>query len=298
MVKYRFTVITVLLLSLFQATGAVAANPKVRITTNLGAIEVELYQDKSPISVKNFLQYVDSGFYSNVLFHRVISNFMIQGGGYTTDYQAKDKGDPIQNESYNGLKNLEGTLSMARTSRPHTASSQFFINTRDNSFLDFEVAPYGPLNTVRQSELGIRDIVTGRMATTNCRGQRITRNTLKEAAAAGNNADKGYICLMQAILNDNDYSLETGIKSCLSQAESLKENGKLGKDQTCSDYVNSRHQSLELVHIRWGYAVFGRVTKGYEVVETIENTETGAAGPFRKDAPLEQVVIQSIERIE
>ena len=157
MFNSRFIVICIFFLSISQVSATYAANPKVRITTNLGIIEAELYQDKSPLTVQNFLQYIDRGFYSEVLFHRVISNFMIQGGGYTPDYQAKDKGEPIQNESYNGLKNLKGTLAMARTSRPHTASSQFFINTRDNSFLDFEMAPYGPLNTVRQSQLGIRD---------------------------------------------------------------------------------------------------------------------------------------------
>jgi cyclophilin family peptidyl-prolyl cis-trans isomerase len=297
MAKIRFFVLTAFILTAFAAPAVQAANPAIRISTNLGVIEAELYADKAPITVKNFLQYVDSGFYSGVLFHRVIKNFMIQGGGYTTDYKAKDKGSPIKNEAYNGLKNIKGTLAMARTSDPHSASSQFFINTRDNAFLDFDIAPYGPLNTLRQSQLGIQDEITGRMATTNCRGQRITRNTLKEASAAGNNADKGYICLMRAVLNDNTYTLESGIKSCLSQIDTLRQSGAMEQDQTCSDYVNNRHQSLKLVHIRWGYTVFGRVTRGDEVVEAIENSQTGAAGPFSKDAPLDQVVIQSIERI-
>lgn len=297
MMNYRYLAFTAFALLSLMATSTHAANPQIRITTNQGVIEAELFEDKAPVTVKNILQYVDSGFYSDVLFHRVIKNFMIQGGGYTKDYQTKDKGSPIQNEAYNGLKNLKGTLAMARTSNPHSASSQFFINTRDNSFLDFEIAPYGPLNTVRQSQLGIQDPVSGRIATTNCRGQRITRNSLNDANAAGNNADKGFVCLMQAILGDQNYTLDAGIKSCLSQIESLKQSGAMGKDQTCSDYVNNRHQSLKLVHVRWGYTVFGRVTSGYEVIESIENSPTGAAGPFSKDAPVDPVIIESIERI-
>lgn len=274
-----------------------AANPKIRIDTNLGKIDVELFQDKAPATVANILQYVDSGFYSNTIFHRVIGNFMIQGGGYDPDYKKKTTNTPVQNEAYNGLKNLKGTLAMARTSAPHSASSQFFINVRDNGFLDFEIAPYGPMNTVRQGQLGIKDDASGRITTTNCRGQRITRNTLEQAQQAGASDNQGYVCLMQAVLNDNSYSLDSALKNCLAQVDSLKQSGEIGPDQTCSDYVSNRHQSLSLVHVRWGYTVFGRVINGYDVVETIENTETGPAGPFRKDAPREPVIIQSIERI-
>ena len=274
-----------------------AKNPQVRITTNKGIIEAELFADKAPVSVANFLQYVDNGFYSGTVFHRVIAQFMIQGGGYTAEYQKKTSSKPIRNEANNGLKNLKGTLAMARTSDPHSATAQFFINVNNNSFLDFEIAPYGPLNTVRQSQLGIQDSVTGRIATTNCRGQRITRNTLAQADKLSNNDDQGYVCLMRAILADNDYSLDTELQSCLGQLDALKQAGKIAKDQTCSDYVNKRHQSIKLVHVKWGYAVFGKVTSGYEVVESIEQGETGPGGPFRKDAPKEPVIIQSIERL-
>ncbi|MCW8963188.1 MAG: peptidylprolyl isomerase [Gammaproteobacteria bacterium] len=102
---------------------------------------------------------------------------------------------------------------------------------------------------------------------------------------------------MRAILNDNSYSLDSELKRCLAQIDTLKQSGTLGKDQTCSDYVNNRHQGIKLVHLRWGYAVFGKVTRGYDVVEAIENTETGPVFPFRQDAPKEPVIIQSIERI-
>ena len=274
-----------------------ASNPQVRITTNKGIIEAELFADKAPVTVANFLEYVDSGFFAGTIFHRVIAGFMIQGGGYTAEYQKKSSNKPIRNEASNGLKNLKGTLAMARTGNPHSATAQFFINVNNNAFLDFEIAPYGPLNTVRQSQLGIQDPVSGRIATTNCRGQRITRNTLAQAAKLSSSDDQGYICLMRAILADNNYSLDTELQSCLGQIDALKQAGKITKDETCSDYVNRRHQSIKLVHVKWGYAVFGKVSRGYEVVESIEQAETGPGGPFRKDAPAEPVIIQSIERI-
>ena len=297
MKKVLLLIVAGLTVIAFTSSTAYAANPQVRITTSMGIIEAELYADKAPATVENILKYVDAGYYTNVIFHRVIPNFMIQGGGYTTDYQKKPANPPVANEAYNGLKNLKGTLAMARTSDPHSASSQFFINTRDNSFLDFEIAPHKGLNTVRASQFGIQDPVSGRIATTDCRGQRIGRDTLNEAGAAGNTDEKGYVCLMQAILQDNDYSLDNQIKQCLAQIDSLKETGKMGKDQTCSDFVNARHQALKLVHVRWGYTVFGKVTRGYDVVEAIESTPTGPGGPFRKDAPATQVIIQSVERI-
>jgi cyclophilin family peptidyl-prolyl cis-trans isomerase len=283
---------------LLCTSTAYAANPQIRITTNLGVIDVELYADKAPQTVKNILDYVDNDFYTDTIFHRVIDNFMIQGGGYTADYQKKAANALVQNEAYNGLKNQKGTLAMARTSDPHSASAQFFINVRDNHFLDFELAPYGPLNTVRQSQLGIQDSTSGRIATTNCRGQRITRDTLKAAQKSADSEDHGYICLMRAILNDNAYSLDGELKSCLSVIDTLKQSGKLGKDQTCSDYVNNRHMAIKLVHVRWGYTVFGKVTHGYNVVEKIKGSETGPAGPFRQNAPKEPVIIQSIKRIQ
>ncbi len=106
------------------------------LITSLGEIEVELDEAKAPISVANFLEYVDNGFYDGVIFHRVISGFMIQGGGFTPALQQKPARAPIQNEAANGLKNLRGTLAMARTNAPHSASAQWFINHKDNSFLD------------------------------------------------------------------------------------------------------------------------------------------------------------------
>jgi cyclophilin family peptidyl-prolyl cis-trans isomerase len=293
----RILLILAALLLHAMSTPLLAANPQVRISTSLGAIDVELFEDMAPVTVANILQYVDSGFYSNTLFHRVIGKFMIQGGGFDSDYKKKVTGNPIPNEAYNGLKNQKGTLAMARTSNPHSASSQFFINVNDNEFLDFEIAPYGPLNTVRQSQLGIQDVDSGRIATTNCRGQRITRDSLKQAQDSGATDKQGYVCLMQAILGDNDYSLDSELKSCLTQLETLKQSGKISQDQTCSDYVNNRHKALKLVHVRWGYTVFGKVSKGYDVVEKIESSETGPAGPFRKDAPKEPVIILSIDRI-
>jgi cyclophilin family peptidyl-prolyl cis-trans isomerase len=166
-----------------------AANPGVRLTTNQGVIEIELYADKAPITVKNFLGYVDSGFYNGVIFHRVIKGFMIQGGGMTPGMKEKPTGAKIQNEADNGLKNTAGTLAMARTPDPHSASAQFFINTVDNAFLDH----------------------TGK----NPRG--------------------------------------------------------------------------------WGYAVFGKVTKGMDAVKKIEAVETGVAAGHG-DVPKNDVVIQKAER--
>lgn len=109
----------------------------VTITTNFGDIAVELYQEKAPETVKNFLHYVDDGFYDGTIFHRVIDGFMIQGGGFDTAFQQKSTRTPIRNEAGNGLKNQRGTLAMARTSDPHSATSQFFINVVDNAGLDY-----------------------------------------------------------------------------------------------------------------------------------------------------------------
>lgn len=111
---------------------------KVLLTTNKGDIEIELNAEKAPDSVKNFLEYVNSGFYNGTVFHRVISGFMIQGGGFTEDMQQKDTYSPIKNEANNGLKNDKGSIAMARTMAPHSASSQFFINLVDNDFLNFK----------------------------------------------------------------------------------------------------------------------------------------------------------------
>ena len=167
--------------------AAQAAGPeRVRVTTNLGAFVIELQRDRAPLTVENFLTYVRSGHYTNTLFHRVIAGFVVQGGGVGTDYQAKPLQKPIPNEAGNGLKNLRGTVGLARASGPHTGDAQFYLNMADNADLD-------PLPT------------------------------------------------------------------------------------------------------RWGYAVFGRVVEGMEVVDRISVSPTGAAGPFKQDAPLQPVVIQKIE---
>lgn len=164
-----------------------AANPKILIKTTAGEIEAELFEDKAPITVKNFLEYVKKGHYKDTIFHRVINNFMIQGGGFDKDLKEKETGTPIKNEATNGLKNETGTLAMARTAIVDSATAQFFINVADNSFLDH-------------------------------------------------------------------------------------------RDTSASNF---------------GYAVFGKVTKGMPVVNKIKSVKTGTRGPL-EDAPLEPVVILDI----
>jgi cyclophilin family peptidyl-prolyl cis-trans isomerase len=171
-------------------TDAKAA-PQVRLTTSLGVIEIELNEAKAPGTVKNFLSYVDEGFYNGTVFHRVIPGFMIQGGGFTPGMKEKDAHAPIKNEADNGLNNDTGTIAMARRQDPHSASAQFFINTVDNGML-------------------------------NHRGKN----------------DQG-----------------------------------------------------------WGYAVFGKVTKGMDVVAKIEKVATHNVGMFG-DVPVKDVVINKIERIK
>ncbi|MCQ8771051.1 peptidylprolyl isomerase [Streptomyces telluris] len=109
---------------------------KVRLSTNHGDIVLELNSEKAPKTVQNFLEYVDAGHYNGTIFHRVISGFMIQGGGFTPDMEQKPANAPIENEANNGLQNNRGTVAMARTNDPHSASAQFFINTVDNDFLN------------------------------------------------------------------------------------------------------------------------------------------------------------------
>ena len=117
--------------------------PLVILTTNLGTITIQLDAEKAPISAANFLAYVDSGFYSNTLFHRVIPEFMIQGGGFGLKLEDKENMDPIKNEAGNGLNNVRGSIAMARTSVINSATSQFFINTVDNAFLNHTGSSYG-----------------------------------------------------------------------------------------------------------------------------------------------------------
>lgn len=171
---------------------AAAAKPRVSLKTNMGEIVVELEPEKAPKSVENFLQYVKDKQYDGTIFHRVIKTFMIQGGGYTATGQAKGTRSPIQNEADNGLPNLRGTIAMARTGDPHSATSQFFINVVDNGFL-------------------------------------------------------------------NHVS---------------KDNGST-----------------------WGYAVFGKVVSGLEVVDAIKNVQTAPQGMF-PDAPTSPVVINSATIVE
>ena len=169
------------------------AMPKVKITTSYGEIVIELDKENAPITTENFLSYVESGFYNETVFHRVISGFMIQGGGHLADMTPKDeKLDPIQNEANNGLKNNRGTIAMARTANPHSASSQFFINHADNDFLNFRT----------------------------------------------NQVDEG-----------------------------------------------------------WGYAVFGQVIEGMEVVDKIADVETGSVGPYQ-DVPVEAITVLKTEVVD
>jgi peptidyl-prolyl cis-trans isomerase B (cyclophilin B) len=174
-------------------SGALLAqdNPSAVIRTSMGEIQVELYADKAPLSVENFINYANSGFYNGTIFHRVIGHFMIQGGGFTPDMQKKATGEPIQNEAANGLQNKRGTLAMARTNDPHSATSQFFINVQDNANLNY--------------------------------------------AGEGNSRE-------------------------------------------------------------WGYAVFGRVTSGMSVVDSIRFVATGTTDRY-SDVPVEPVVIESVEII-
>ena len=166
------------------------AMPKVKMTTSYGEIVIELDKENAPITTENFLSYVESGFYNETVFHRVISGFMIQGGGHLADMTPKDeKLDPIQNEANNGLNNNRGTIAMARTANPHSASSQFFINHADNDFLNFRT----------------------------------------------NQVDEG-----------------------------------------------------------WGYAVFGQVIEGMEVVDKIADVETGSVGPYQ-DVPVEAITVLKTE---
>ncbi|VAW43783.1 Peptidyl-prolyl cis-trans isomerase PpiB, partial [hydrothermal vent metagenome] len=121
----------------FFAATLQAENTLVKMQTSEGDIYFELYDDKAPLSVTNFLTYAKEGFYEGTIFHRVISTFMIQGGGFTETLEIKPTKDPVKNEANNGLKNLKGTISMARLSDPHSATTQFFINVQDNAALNF-----------------------------------------------------------------------------------------------------------------------------------------------------------------
>jgi cyclophilin family peptidyl-prolyl cis-trans isomerase len=146
------------------------ANPIVKMQTTLGDMTIELDTGAAPITVKNFLEYVNDGYYDGTIFHRVIKGFMVQGGGMTKDMQSKASNEPIVNEASNGLKNKRGTLAMARTSDPDSASSQFFINHADNDFLDYRgpspdkigYAVFGKVTEGMDVVDKIADVKTGR----------------------------------------------------------------------------------------------------------------------------------------
>ncbi len=154
--------------SVSPVEGALAKNPRVLLKTSMGEIQLELFRDKAPITVENFLTYISEKFYDGTIFHRVIPGFNIQGGGFTADLVRKASKSPIQNEANNGLSNLRGTVAMARLENPHSARSQFFINVLDNQHLDyFDVETWGycvfgkvveGMDTVDL----IRDVRTGR----------------------------------------------------------------------------------------------------------------------------------------
>jgi len=180
--------ITLMLILGFNQAALAGEKPHVLVETNLGNFELELFPDQAPKSVANFLEYVNSGFYNGTVFHRVIDGFMIQGGGFTPEYERKPTNAPIVNEADNGLKNQRGTIAMARTMEPNSATAQFFINVKDNDFL----------NHTSKTPRG------------------------------------------------------------------------------------------------WGYAVFGKVVKGMDVVDKIRKVKTGPGGVFPQDVPQEAVIIERI----
>ncbi len=190
--KQYFLPLTLAPLLTIFAISVAFAGPLVKLQTNVGDIVVELNEEKAPKSVANFLGYVNDGFYNGTIFHRVIDGFMIQGGGFTQDMQKKGTKAPIENEANNGLRNDRGTIAMARTNAPHSATAQFFINVVNNDFLNYR-AP-------------------------NSRG--------------------------------------------------------------------------------WGYAVFGKVVQGMDVVDKIRKIPTGPGGPFPKDVPQAPVVIENAMVVE
>ena len=136
--KIKLIVVLAALVTLATTGISMAAdgNPKVEMETSKGKMVIELFPDKAPETVKNFLNYVETKYYDGTIFHRVIPKFMIQGGGFTADMKQKSAGAPIKNEADNGLKNDRGTIAMARTGDPHSATAQFFINSVNNDFLN------------------------------------------------------------------------------------------------------------------------------------------------------------------
>ena len=158
-----------MLVMMFFTFSAFAKNPVVVMETNMGTIEIELDEAKAPITVKNFLSYVDDKFYNGTIFHRVINGFMIQGGGFDEKMKEKKTKAPIKNEASNGLKNLTGSIAMARTANPNSATAQFFINVNDNSSLDYPspdghgYAVFGKVTTGMHVVNRIKMVKTGSM---------------------------------------------------------------------------------------------------------------------------------------
>jgi cyclophilin family peptidyl-prolyl cis-trans isomerase len=140
---------------------------KINMLTNHGSITLELDEEKAPETTANFVKYANDGFYDGTVFHRVINNFMIQGGGFTQDYTEKNNNPAVQNEAKNGLKNTRGSIAMARTNDPHSATSQFFINVADNNFLDYPgqdgwgYAVFGNVTEGMDTVDKIKDVSTG-----------------------------------------------------------------------------------------------------------------------------------------
>jgi len=142
MMSVKVMILCFVVLGMVAGTAR-AANPVVAVETSMGTFKVELFEDKAPITVKNFLQYVEDKHYDGTIFHRVISDFMIQGGGFEPGLKEKKTRDPIKNEASNGLSNLKGTIAMARTGEPNSATSQFYVNVKDNTNLDKAKDPRG-----------------------------------------------------------------------------------------------------------------------------------------------------------
>lgn len=159
--KFRTRLLLPLMPALMSTAliAAPSADPRVEIETNLGNIVVQLSPSRAPITVKNFIRYVEEGHYSNTIFHRVIPGFMIQGGGFTADMVQKPTHDPIPLEARGGLKNDKYTIAMARTMYPHSATSQFYINVNDNSFLNADQAQDGNGYTVFGRVVSGMDVV-------------------------------------------------------------------------------------------------------------------------------------------
>lgn len=151
-----------LLIGFLLLSQLASANPQVMLETTQGNIKIELYEKEMPITVKNFLSYVESGFYNGTIFHRVIPESLIQGGGYNTDLSKKERQAPIQNEARKDLKNVRGAVAMARLSSPHTATSEFFINIANNKQFDYEEwnIGYAVFGKVTDDTMGTIDSIT------------------------------------------------------------------------------------------------------------------------------------------